>query len=46
MKYKDYETYVVGIDHGYNNMKTCNFCFPTKIEQWEWYAGVMYRYFW
>ena len=31
MKYKDYETYVIGVDHGYNNMKTYNCHFPTRI---------------
>lgn len=31
MKYKDYETYVIGVDHGYNNMKTHNCHFPTRI---------------
>lgn len=41
MKYKDYETYVIGIDHGYNNMKTCNFCFPTKIEQRETLPDIL-----
>ena len=26
-KYK--ETYIIGIDHGYGNMKTANCCFQT-----------------
>ena len=25
------ETYVIGIDHGYGNMKTANCCFPTGV---------------
>ena len=25
------ETYVIGIDHGYGNMKTANCCFPTAM---------------
>lgn len=25
------EIYVVGIDHGYGNMKTANCCFPTGV---------------
>ena len=25
------ETYVIGIDHGYGNMKTTNCCFPTGV---------------
>ena len=25
------EMYVIGIDHGYGNMKTANCCFPTGI---------------
>lgn len=24
-------TKIIGIDHGYGNMKTANFCFPTGI---------------
>ena len=28
-KYK--ETYMIGIDHGYGNMKTANCCFPTGL---------------
>ena len=41
MKYKDYETYVIGIDHGYNNMKTSNYCFPTKINQRETLPDIL-----
>ena len=25
------EMYVIGIDHGYGNMKTANCCFPTGV---------------
>lgn len=25
------ELYVIGIDHGYGNMKTENYCFPTGV---------------
>ena len=25
------EMYVIGIDHGYGNMKTANCCFPTGL---------------
>lgn len=27
------EMYVIGIDHGYGNMKTANCCFPTGVIQ-------------
>lgn len=29
------EMYVIGIDHGYGNMKTANFCFPTGIMAYD-----------
>ena len=32
-KYND--LYVIGIDHGYGNMKTANFCFPTGITAYD-----------
>ena len=25
------DMYVIGIDHGYGNMKTANCCFPTRV---------------
>ena len=32
MKMKSFNTSkIIGIDHGYGNMKTANFCFPTGI---------------
>ena len=32
MKMKNFKTSkIIGIDHGYGNMKTANFCFPTGI---------------
>ena len=32
-KYND--LYVIGIDHGYGNMKTANFCFLTGITAYD-----------
>ena len=32
-KYND--LYVIGIDHGYGNMKTANCCFPTGITAYD-----------
>ena len=29
------EMYVIGIDHGYGNMKTANCCFPTGIMAYD-----------
>ena len=26
---------IIGIDHGYGNMKTANCCFPTGVTRWE-----------
>lgn len=37
MKYKDYETYVIGIDHGYNNMKLAIFVFQQKLNREKHY---------
>lgn len=28
-------TKIIGIDHGYGNMKTANFCFPTGIMAYD-----------
>ena len=30
-----HNTKIIGIDHGYGNMKTANFCFPTGITAYE-----------
>lgn len=30
-KYKG--TYIIGIDHGYGNMKTANCCFPGRCDR-------------
>ena len=32
-KYK--ETYIIGVDHGYGNMKTANCCFQTGVTVYE-----------
>ena len=32
-KYK--ETYIIGIDHGYGNMKTANCCFQTGVTVYD-----------
>ena len=26
---------VIGVDHGYGNIKTANFCFPTGVTAWD-----------
>ena len=30
-----HNTKIIGIDHGYGNMKTANFCFPTGIAAYD-----------
>ena len=30
-----HNTKIIGIDHGYGNMKTANFCFPTGITAYD-----------
>ena len=30
-----HNTKTIGIDHGYGNMKTANFCFPTGITAYD-----------
>lgn len=30
-----HNTKIIGIDHGYVNMKTANFCFPTGITAYD-----------
>ena len=30
-----HNTKIIGIDHGYGNMKTANFCFPTGITTYD-----------
>ena len=32
-KYK--ETYIIGVDHGYGNMKTANCCFQTGVTVYD-----------
>ena len=32
-KYKD--TYIIGVDHGYGNMKTANCCFQTGVTVYD-----------
>lgn len=32
---KNKETYIIGVDHGYGNMKTANCCFQTGVTVYE-----------